>query len=56
VSLEQFIQRLPSPPTPATIGEAVVALHENPAAWPQVGETVTAWIAANPSKRLIECS
>jgi len=35
-TFEDFVRELPSPPSPADIGEAVVALHDDPEKWNQV--------------------
>ena len=41
-TLEEFVKQLPSPPSPADIGGAVVALHEDPEKWSQVSYRVSA--------------
>lgn len=42
-SFEDFVKELPGPPpTPADIGAAVVALHEDPAKWSQVCYRISA--------------
>jgi NAD(P)-dependent dehydrogenase (short-subunit alcohol dehydrogenase family) len=41
VTLEDFVKQLPSPPSPADIGAAVVALHEAPEKWNQVSYRVS---------------
>jgi hypothetical protein len=41
-SLEDFVKQLPSPPTPADVGAAVVALHQHPEKWNQVSYRVSA--------------
>jgi NADP-dependent 3-hydroxy acid dehydrogenase YdfG len=40
-AFEDFVKQLPSPPTPADIGAAVVALHEDPEKWNQVSYRVS---------------
>jgi NADP-dependent 3-hydroxy acid dehydrogenase YdfG len=40
-TFEDFVKQLPSPPTPADIGAAVVALHEDPEKWNQVSYRVS---------------
>jgi NAD(P)-dependent dehydrogenase (short-subunit alcohol dehydrogenase family) len=42
LSLDAFLQRLPPPPTPQSIGAAVVELHENPGKWSEVAYRATA--------------
>ena len=41
-SIEDFVKQLPSPPSPADIGAAVVALHQHPGKWNQVSYRVSA--------------
>jgi NADP-dependent 3-hydroxy acid dehydrogenase YdfG len=41
-NLEDFVKQLPSPPTPADIGAAVVVLHQAPEKWNQVSYRVSA--------------
>jgi NADP-dependent 3-hydroxy acid dehydrogenase YdfG len=41
-TLEDFVKQLPSPPTPADIGEAIGALHEDPEKWDKVLYCVSA--------------
>jgi NADP-dependent 3-hydroxy acid dehydrogenase YdfG len=40
-TFEDFVKQLPSPPTPADIGAAVVALHQDPEKWNQVSYRVS---------------
>ena len=40
-TFEDFVTQLPSPPSPADIGAAVVALHEDPEKWNQVSYRVS---------------
>jgi short-subunit dehydrogenase len=40
-TFEDFVTQLPSPPSPADIGAAVVALHEHPEKWDQVSYRVS---------------
>ena len=40
-TFEDFVKQLPSPPSPADIGAAVVALHEDPEKWNQVSYRVS---------------
>jgi hypothetical protein len=40
-TLADFVKQLPSPPSPADIGAAVVALHEDPEKWNQVSDRVS---------------
>lgn len=42
VTFEDFVKQLPSPPSPADIGAAVVALHEDPEKWNLVSYRVSA--------------
>jgi len=41
-TFEDFVKQLPSPPSPADIGAAVVALHEDPKKWNQVSYGISA--------------
>ena len=41
-TFEDFVKKLPSPPTPADIGASVVALHQDPKKWNQVSYRVSA--------------
>jgi NAD(P)-dependent dehydrogenase (short-subunit alcohol dehydrogenase family) len=41
-SFEDFVKQLPSPPTPADIADAVIALHGDPEKWNQVSYRVSA--------------
>lgn len=41
VSVDAFVQRLPPPPTPHSIGAAVVELYEDPGKWNQVAYRAT---------------
>ena len=41
-AFEEFVRQLPSPPSPADIGAAVVALHEDPKKWNQVSYRISA--------------
>src|SRR5262245_26588484 len=40
-TLEDFVKQLPSPPSPADIGAAVIALHKDPEKWNQVSYRVS---------------
>ena len=40
-TLEDFVKQLPSPPSPADIGAAVIALHEDPEKWNQMSYRVS---------------
>jgi NAD(P)-dependent dehydrogenase (short-subunit alcohol dehydrogenase family) len=40
-TFEEFVKRLPSPPTPADIGGSVVSLHQDPEKWNQVSYRVS---------------
>jgi len=40
-TFEDFVKQLPSPPTPADVGAAVVALHQDPEKWNQVSYRVS---------------
>ena len=41
-TFQEFVKQLPSPPSPADIGAAVVALHEDPKKWNQVSYRISA--------------
>ena len=41
-TFQEFVKQLPSPPSPADIGAAVVALHEDPKKWNQVSYGISA--------------
>ena len=41
-TFQEFVKQLPSPPSPADIGTAVVALHEDPKKWNQVSYRISA--------------
>src|SRR5258705_8086223 len=41
-TFEDFVKQLPSPPSPADIGAAVVALHEDPKKWNQESYGISA--------------
>ena len=41
-TFEDFVKQLPSPPSPADIGAAVVALHEDPKKWNRVSYGISA--------------
>jgi NADP-dependent 3-hydroxy acid dehydrogenase YdfG len=41
-TFQEFVKQLPSPPSPADIGAAVVALHEDPRKWNQVSYCISA--------------
>ncbi len=41
-TFQQFVDQLPSPPSPADIGAGVVALHEDPKKWNQVSYRISA--------------
>lgn len=41
-TFQEFVKQLPSPPSPADIGAAVVALHEDPRKWNQVSYRISA--------------
>ena len=41
-TFQEFVKQLPSPPSPADIGAAVVALHEDPKEWNQVSYRISA--------------
>ncbi len=41
-TFQEFVKQLPSPPSPADIGTAVVALHEEPKKWNQVSYRISA--------------
>lgn len=42
LSYEEFVRQLPSPPTPADLGAAVLELHQQPEKWSQVCYRVSA--------------